>query len=94
MLVLCFLQHEMAGTICVCSCVHYVQDANPKRYIGTIHCSCKLVTYRALSLVDAIRNRALRCKCTKTRILPHSLCLKKRKVLKNTLEVESDRNEH
>ena len=83
----------MAETICVCTCVHCVHDANPECYIGTIHCSCELVTYRALSLVDAIRNRALRCKYTMTRIFPPSLCLKKKKVLENTLEVESDKDE-
>jgi hypothetical protein len=77
----------------VCYCMHCVIEANPECYIGTIHCSCELVTYRALFLVDAIRNRALRCKCRLRRILPSFLCSKRRKAVQNNLEVESEEDE-
>jgi hypothetical protein len=80
-------------TIYVCACVCCVIEDNPEYYIGTIYCSCELITYRALSLVDAIQNRALRCKCRVRRILPSSLCSKRRKVVQNNLEVESDEDE-
>lgn len=83
----------MEVNVCVCYCVRCVIEANHECYIGTIHYSCELVTYRALFLVDDIRNRALRCKCRVRRIFPSFLYSKRRKVVQNNLEVESEEDE-
>lgn len=71
----------------ICNCEHCVVDAHPKYFIGTIHCSCQLITLKALSLE---RNRVFKCKFRVRRILPSSLCFKRRIVVQNNLRVDSN----
>lgn len=83
----------MGVIVCLCAYVCRVVEANPKCYIGTIHCLCEFITYRALSLLDAMQNRALRCKYRVRRILSSSMCSKRRNVVQNNSKVESNDDE-
>jgi len=38
-------------------------EEEPWSCIPTIHCSCKLIIYRFLSLWDVVKNKAFKCKC-------------------------------
>ena len=74
----------------MCSCMFCVLRAG----IFWKNCKCSLQTRQALSLVDAIRDRARKCKCKSKRILPISFCSKKRvKFLENSSIYESDEEE-
>lgn len=57
-----------------CTCILCLARKNCDAYIPTIHCSCKLIIYKVLLLVDALRNRAFKCKCIVKRILLTSFC--------------------
>lgn len=49
-------------------------EEEPWSYIPTIHCSCKLIIYRVLSLVDVVKNKAFKCKFVVKRILLAPFC--------------------
>jgi hypothetical protein len=85
------LMDNDASVTVVCSCLNCVLENKPVVYVlGLGHCRCVLKIYRALSLVDAIRERARKCKCRKQRTLPPSFCCRKRK---KVVTVESEHSD-
>jgi hypothetical protein len=57
-----------------CTCILCLVRKNCDANIPTIHCSCKLIIYKVLLLVDAFINKAFKCKCVVRRILLTSFC--------------------
>ena len=59
------VMNNEACVLLVCSCLNCISGFRDVVYVPTKHCTCALKMYKALSLIDAIREKAKKYKCRK-----------------------------